>query len=357
MISKKLNKTILLLTLTGLMLASTSCLDILDKQAETTVTEEQVFGDERRTREFLNNVYSFLPDDFWYIGSHGSFSDVLTDNAINTNTWDLYPSSIRQGAISATNNPEAWFWGNWYTAMRKSNKFIENIGISPISNQPKPGDDENMLKDRYIAEARLLRALYHFETMKRFGKMVIADRSFQTDELNPSRNEIHEVVQFIATECDEAFKSLPFVYKNTSNIGRVNGATALALKTRALLYGASPLYNNQNNAKLWEEAAAAAKQLIDLAPSGAIGMMNNFPELFLEQFNTEVILSRSTWSTRLFEADQLPKGVPGSTGFTQPTQNLVDCFEMADGSKFDWNNPAHAADPYANRDPSLRLHN
>jgi hypothetical protein len=32
---------------------------------------------------------------------------------------------------------------------------------------------------------------------------------------------------------------------------------------------------------------------------------------------------------------------------------LVDDYEMMDGSKFDWTNPVHAADPYANRDPRL----
>ena len=34
-----------------------------------------------------------------------------------------------------------------------------------------------------------------------------------------------------------------------------------------------------------------------------------------------------------------------------PIQNIVDDFEMADGSSFNWSNPAHAANPYANRDP------
>ena len=37
-------------------------------------------------------------------------------------------------------------------------------------------------------------------------------------------------------------------------------------------------------------------------------------------------------------------------GANPPTQNIVDAFEMKDGSAFDWNNPDHAADPYANRD-------
>lgn len=34
-----------------------------------------------------------------------------------------------------------------------------------------------------------------------------------------------------------------------------------------------------------------------------------------------------------------------------PLQNLIDDYEMMDGSAFDWDNPAHASAPYENRDP------
>ncbi len=33
-----------------------------------------------------------------------------------------------------------------------------------------------------------------------------------------------------------------------------------------------------------------------------------------------------------------------------PTQEMVDSYYMADGSKFDWENPEHKADPYKNRE-------
>lgn len=350
----KHNISILITGLAGLLLLTPSCMDILDKQAETTVTQEQVFGSETRTREFLNNVYSYLPNDFYYLSSHASFSDVLCDNAININAWDPYPTVIRTGSISSTNNPEEWRWSDAYTSMRKANKFLENVGDSPVPNVARANDDDNMLKDRYIAEARILRAIYHFEAMKRFGKIVIADHSFQTDELNPVRDEISEIVEFIVKEVDEAKASLPLVYTSTTNIGRINRMAALALKSRVLLYGASPLYNNGNDATLWEQAAAAAKEVIDNAPQAGIALMDDFQELFIEQFNKEIILCRSSWSTYTIEAESLPHGLPGgSNGTTQPTQNLVDCFEMTDGTSFDWNNPTHAANPYANRDPRL----
>ena len=54
-----------------------------------------------------------------------------------------------------------------------------------------------------------------------------------------------------------------------------------------------------------------------------------------------------------FERANYPMGVEGGKTSTCPTQNLVDAFEMKDGSPFDWNNPKHKANPYANRDPRL----
>jgi hypothetical protein len=43
-----------------------------------------------------------------------------------------------------------------------------------------------------------------------------------------------------------------------------------------------------------------------------------------------------------------------------PTAELVDEFEMADGTKFSWSNPVHATNPYNNREPRFEatiLHN
>ena len=57
----------------------------------------------------------------------------------------------------------------------------------------------------------------------------------------------------------------------------------------------------------------------------------------------------------------MPIGFEGAEGGTTPTQNLVDDFEMKDGTPFDWNNPSHVANMYYDnagnptRDPRLYL--
>jgi len=71
--------------------------------------------------------------------------------------------------------------------------------------------------------------------------------------------------------------------------------------------------------------------------------------------NNEVIFERRYPASNTFETLNYPIGYQtGKTG-TCPTQNLVDAHEMKTGVPFDWNNPVHAADPYANRDPRLLM--
>src|SRR5437660_942524 len=118
----------------------------------------------------------------------------------------------------------------------------------------------------------------------------------------------------------------------------------------------------QDRTALWRAAKDAAKAVMDLGiyglfrptPANAQEATQNYGDLFLQTMSVEVILSRFFLSTRddgynpgLFNG---PNGLHTWGGNT-PIQNLVDDYRMADGSRFDWNNPAEAAAPYANRDP------
>jgi len=68
----------------------------------------------------------------------------------------------------------------------------------------------------------------------------------------------------------------------------------------------------------------------------------------------EIIFSRSIWNTNFIDTQLLPPGFPGCNGKTNPTQNLVDSYEMANGM-FIWE-PGSGYNrnrPYENRDPRL----
>lgn len=69
-----------------------------------------------------------------------------------------------------------------------------------------------------------------------------------------------DVAAFIVKDCDDAAALLPVSYPDNSDFGRVTKGAALALKSRVLLYQASPLFGTPS-AEKWKAAADAVPML------------------------------------------------------------------------------------------------
>lgn len=361
--------------------AISACSDFLDKEVDLSLSDEQVFSSYENTRSFLANVYTYLPDAFAGY-SNGQFlaasRDCMTDNSLSF--WDVhYYHSVLTDSYSATDHPfSSSFWPKNTKAIRAANQFMKNARAGVIGNSGKSGDD-NYLYNRYMAEARLLRAIFHFDIACWFGDVpIIGDNEegipivfdpSDTGSMNMARTNCADALKWIADECDAIKDVLPFRYSNEDeNWGRVNGAAAYALKSRALLYRASPLHNTGNNKTYWEEAAQAARDFITknssqskaykLYTTAGNNTNQNYYECFVTTpyYNDEYILSRSVWSTREIEMFLAPCGFSGqvnSTGRTNPTQNLVDSYETINGLPIDQDPAYNDQNPYANRDPRL----
>src|SRR5690606_31731875 len=103
-------------------------------------------------------------------------------------------------------------------------------------------------KERLIAELRFQRAWVYFDLVKRFGGVPIIDEQkiydFDGDpsDLQQPRDTEAAVYDFIAAELDEIAPQLG----NAGSISRANRYTALALKSRAMLYaGSLARHNNE----------------------------------------------------------------------------------------------------------------
>jgi hypothetical protein len=130
--------------------------------------------------------------------------------------------------------------------------------------------------------------------------------------------------------------------------------------------GVNPLVGySAPDADRWKNAADAAKACIDAALDNGYALYEkyddvkeNYTQLFLDGGNSEVLFDRegglSADGDNLTGLDQTngPNGY-GLWGGNTPISEFVDDFEMADGTKFDWDNPVHKANPYANRDARL----
>ena len=148
----------------------------------------------------------------------------------------------------------------------------------------------------------------------------------------------------------------------------MNGAAAYALKSRALLYLASPLNNPSGASDLWQKAADAALAFISKNSSSSnpyklFTTEDNDPKqnyykcfTYTPHLNPEYILSRSEWNTSNVERLSLPCGYTGkqtAVGRTNPTQNFVDAYETINGLPIDEDPKFDENNPYANRDPRL----
>ena len=327
------------------------CKKALDLQPLDSYSEKDVWSDPKLTQVFVNNIYSETVLAY----QDGGFGwAAQTDELYGNFNWTNENLYVR-GEATPDNQTSGSLnhWNKMYASIRSSNIFFTNI-------EKVTGADEavNTMK----GEVHFLRALAYFELLKRFGGVPLIVKVYDVNDrnFNEKRATWLETKDFILADIAEALKTLPAVYPNDPDKGRATAGAALALKSRLLLYAASPYFNKSNDRKLWEDAKLAAKAVIDytgvkyaLYGNAANGTYN---KTFLDFFNPEIIFGRVY--SGLVKADRYntvsrdlsPNGYNGYSAYNV-VQQMVDDFEMADGSKFSWNNPDQAKDPYLNREP------
>ncbi|MCY7352218.1 MAG: RagB/SusD family nutrient uptake outer membrane protein [Cytophagaceae bacterium] len=313
--------------------------------------EADIWRSDRNTRGFLSNVYFGILNRY-NLDGNGSMLAQASDEAVNSNL---------SSSINIFNNGT---WGslrtiddqytNMYNFLRRANIFLENSlgsNVTPASDIPK-----------LRGEAFFLRALYHFELMKRYGPIVLATRSFTLDDqLDLPQNTLEQVVEQIAKDCDSAAVALSPSLGDLAagDKGRATQTAALALKARTLLYAASPLNNPGGDATKWQKAADAAKVLIDLKKHSLLTQAQ-LPSLWnygSQAYNAEVIFASQTDNNNTLERNNAPISYDGALGRTNPTQELVDAFDMRPNGKpiTDPTSGYNPQAPYTDRDPRLAM--
>jgi starch-binding outer membrane protein, SusD/RagB family len=353
-----------------------ACVD-LERELITDLSEKQIITSYEFTLNRVNSIYTDMPSG--YLAIDGAMSASATDEAEHT----LETSTIHKynnGAWNAVDNPEN-LWSTFFRGIRKANQFLlasDSVNLDQFRLDPSASTQavyNTRLADikRWKYEARFLRAYFYFELVKRYGGVPLLTKALSIDDdfSGVKRNSLAECIQFITVECDSAAANLPVTYP-AAELGRATKGAALALKSRMLLYAASDLFNTPSWATgygspelisltgdrtaRWKAAADAAKAVIDLSGAG-YSLSANYRNLFVTNSftSTEVIFARRLGASNDFEKANYPVGYDLGKSGTTPSQNLVDAYEMKDGTKFDWANPVHAANPYANRDPRLDL--
>ena len=367
-------KTYIKYILAGLLSTSLfpSCSDILDKKPLTEISEDDLWNDPALVEGFVNSRYNQV--------GHG-WTESMQSSAVDETelTWLRGCEVINFARVSPTDlgrmNGGWWGWDNrgWSTKwanISNCNIFFERIDEVPFTDEERRA----CLK----GEVRFIRVLEYTDLITRWGAMPLITKSFTLNDVDEiltlKRATYKECVDFMADELTQAAQELPAAYSG-DNYGRATSVAALALKSRILLYAASPLMNE--NVKLeqvgytspdpdrWKKAADAAQAAIDAALAGGYALFNNYSDpsenyqnIFLDatSSNKEVLFARMGTASNLGENLSSLEQWNFSNGFggwggNCPLQELVDDYEFQDGTAFDWNNPQHTSAPYENRDP------
>ena len=343
-----------------------SCNGFLDREEDSFIDKTATFDSYNRTKQYLTYAYTLLPDGLNRFSREAMLASATDDAEFAIESAEI--QQLNNGSWNALNNPDD-VWNRYFSGISKCCTLLENtnhvnLDISRL-DPDKQVEYANSLKDirMWRAEARFLRAYFHFELLKRYGPIpiVTSTLSINGNYENTPRPTMKEVVDFIAKECDIAADTLELTpWRNVNDaFGRATKGAALALKSRLLLYAASPLYvdfgdtneaNKPTDVALWKSAADAAKAIIDL---NQYELASSYADLFKNDFqNKEYIFVRRYAANSDFEKSNFPVSFGGKGG-TNPSQNLVDDYEMLDGTPFDWNDPAKAAQPFENRDARL----
>lgn len=383
-----------------------ACNKALDMAPDGKIDFDDVFADPIKVGAFLNSCYNNIPGKGtrYFFFSRGPV--VWSDEAWDTDAeaeptltaGRLYNGNASAGdhPIERPNSVEAGngdYWGRYWTAIRNCSVFISRIDEAEVRTEEE--------RNRWKAEAHLLRAYYYHELLKWYGAAIPILREpveFDADFSQLTKATFYEVAQFIAEDCDIALQSqyLPWRITNGESY-RVTKALAEAIKSKILLFAASPLYNQGENH--WEEAYQVNKQSLQKLRANGYELYKkvNFPQTYqsdvsffgpdnneyaalyneyftqnmsfgVSQIDLETIYQSRDGQGNIWNID----GVGAQDGYktgTCPTQEIVDAYETIDGeSILDLDNPYlderhlqpnynpnntlyDPQDPYANRDP------
>lgn len=261
-------------------------------------------------REFTNAIVIYgMMDDFSDISYH-SLNIGLTTGSYPANAGFFLNS-----------------WGIFYKGIYRANTALKYIPDITMNSK---------IKDRCLGEAKFFRGYFYFKLWDYFGGVPIYDFLMMPSESYKPRNTERDVYEFIVQDMTDAYALLPESYTGT-DIGRATKWAALAMRGKAHLW-----------AKEYAKAATDFKELIEKSDRR---LFDDYHTLFrvAGNNNSEVIFDvqyieeagHGIQTDRAYGASTSSNATSASQ-YTRPTNELVNSYEMIDGTPFDFSNFTNA---------------
>ncbi|WP_276166114.1 RagB/SusD family nutrient uptake outer membrane protein [Zobellia alginiliquefaciens] len=330
------------------LFATLGCEDVLDTEASDAFTEDIIYSEPAQVERLVYPVYNST--ESWGLNKaqwwSRRFNIEVGSFEAKFNFNDLDQLRLRAGWSPSNVGVLAQKWSTYWDYVRLANEFLDKIDDSEAMKTDP--DKVAILK----AEMKFLRANIYSKLIKFYGGVPILENALGLDaDFALVRNSYEECVDFIVKELDEAAAILPET-RPDNEFGRATKLSALAVKSRTLLYAAStlhdpatepsgPLYDYTKTSK-WQDASDAAKEIIDLVGARDLIAVTNakeYQDLFLSP-NQDILFARAysslyydfgTDANSLWNQTQAPSGY-GGWALSSPTHNFALQFNMADGT-------------------------
>ena len=347
----------------------TSCSDNMNYHEYSLYQKDYIDATYDNVTGLVTNIYTMLDYDFGQNYSGGMLASACDEAEY------AYPSNticnFYNGSWSAA-NPLSGTWTNSYSAIQMCNLFLDSFQGLTFDELKLNSDYEAQMYryHNYTNEVRFLRAYFYFNLVRQYGDVPLIKHLVTTATVNSlKRTSADSIFAFIGSECDSIVKKIPADYTNlgiyalpssSAETGRANRLAVLALKARAALYQASPLFNTNSDNELWHKAGLATKVVLDSCAKYGY-TLGTYASLWGQTnwSNKEMILVRRMYpdATNTLEGYNFPIGVEGGKSGNCPTQTLVDAYQMKATGKL-WNETGsgyNPANPYNGRDPRFAL--
>jgi hypothetical protein len=338
---KKLFKITILATL---LAGFTSCDKWLDLTPTDSLSSKTTWEEKSSVDLYVNGFYTYLNKygQFGTLQFNSSLTESLTDafkygsyalgsKAGDPNNYVFNPSIITSAACLYDN------WSSAYDEIRRINQFLNSM-----EKYSSFSADQNT---QWEAQARFFRAFVYFQLAKRHGGVILYTSLDQMTN-NKARSTENETWDLIESDLDYASANLPVAWASPADKGRLTKYASFAFKSRAMLY-----------AERWQDAYNAADSVIN---SNQYGLVDNYSNACAGN-NKESILEfdyNTTGPYHTFDRDYCPLSDNYSFGgLGTPTQEMVECYENADGTKMDWttyHSTTATRPPYENLEPRFK---
>ncbi len=388
---RKIGLKITTLVVFGLLLVGCND-DFLETQPLSQASDVSVWSDMSLARAAVLDLYQGT----WA----GALTEEETTEAYTDQAVFTHPGRGVDGYTEGKMTPDPstfldrdWMsWPDLYPFVRGA-----NIAISRLPDNEAGFTPEEL--NQLLGEAYYMRGYYYSQLMRQYGGVPLLLEPLGLDsEANNPRATFEETVNAIISDLDQAIVLLADAPESKARAHRI---TAMALKSRVLTHAASDLHDPAKNSSVstiasysnpelvgytggsqtdrYQAAKAASKAVLDAttgykldysAPASREEAIQNYQDIWLQGdqnqdfiwgrlveefgFGSRTYAGGDGWNQGpgMFALNQGPNGYHEWAG-TTPTEALVEKYTMADGTPFDWGNPAHASDPYADREPRL----